>query len=151
MADIVSKETRSRMMRGIRSKNTIPELIIRKALYRRGFRYRLHSKDILGKPDLTLRKYNALIFIHGCFWHYHGCSLSKLPPDEIWKNKLLGNKRRDEKTIQALLKEGWRVAIVWECSLRGRGRIELEEIVDELAGWLKSSRTQIEVSGVDIS
>jgi DNA mismatch endonuclease (patch repair protein) len=92
--DIVSKEKRSSMMSGIRSKNTKPEMQIRKTLYSRGYRYRLHSSVIPGKPDIIMRKYNAVIFIHGCFWHGHNCKLFRLPKTrtEFWENKINTNR-----------------------------------------------------------
>ncbi|MEP3428349.1 MAG: very short patch repair endonuclease [Roseibium sp.] len=105
MADIVDKKTRSRMMAGIKGKNTKPELKLREALHRRGFRYRLHSRNIVGKPDLVLRKYNAVIFVHGCFWHRHiGCRYTSSPSTrtEFWQSKFEGNIKRD-KAVQTTL------------------------------------------------
>lgn len=129
MSDIVSPETRSRMMSGIRGKNTKPEIKVRKSLHRLGFRYRLHDKSLPGKPDLVLPKYKTVIFVNGCFWHGHECGLFKWPKSntEFWKEKITGNRLRDEKNLEHLDKLGWNVITVWECSLRGAPE---EEIVD---------------------
>ena len=121
MTDIVSPEVRSRMMSGIRSKNTRQEVVIRKALHAAGFRYRLHRKDLPGTPDITLPRYRAVIFIHGCFWHGHDCSLFRLPSSNraTWSAKIAGNQHRDAEVSHRLLTAGWRVCTVWECALRG--------------------------------
>lgn len=134
-------------MAGIRSKNTKPELIVRKALHRKGFRYRLHTKSIPGTPDLVLPKYNALVFIHGCFWHHHGCHLSKLPPEKKWQDKLLSNAKRDAKVTDELLEAGWRVATVWECALKGKSKLPIDDIIQSLSDWLKSDLKQIDIDG----
>lgn len=143
--DIVSKEKRSQMMAGVRSKNTKPELFIRKTLYALGFRYRLHGKNIPGKPDLVLKKYNALIFIHGCFWHGHDCHLFKLPKTrtEFWQNKIRTNKERDDRIIQELTDKGWRIATIWECGLRGKRRMNPDELIEKLASWISSDKSSI--------
>lgn len=120
MADVVDKATRSRMMSGIRGKNTRPEMIVRKALHAAGFRYRLHGKNLPGRPDLVLPKYQTVIFVHGCFWHGHECSEFKWPktrPD-FWRNKIESNLARDGKAIASLRKMGWKVHVIWECDLR---------------------------------
>lgn len=121
MADVHEPETRSYNMSQISGKDTKPEMIVRKFLHSNGFRYRLHVKDLPGKPDLVLPKYNSVIFVHGCFWHAHeGCKYFKIPKTrtEWWKKKLFGNKERDEKNIEELEKMGWDVVIVWECELK---------------------------------
>ncbi|MCS6627731.1 very short patch repair endonuclease [Roseibacterium beibuensis] len=147
MADIVDPATRSRMMSGIRGKNTKPELLIRKALHARGFRYRLHCKDLPGNPDLCLPKYRAVIFVHGCFWHGHGCHLFKWPktrPD-FWREKIGRNCKVDERAKERLLSEGWRVAVVWECALKGSQRWSMAKVIDACQGWLLSSATTLEI------
>lgn len=139
VADIVDSLTRARMMSGIKAKNTKPELQVRRGLHKRGFRYALHRRDLPGKPDLTLAKHHAVVFVHGCFWHAHeGCSLAKLPSTrpEFWGEKLSGNRSRDQRDVDQLLKMGWRVAVVWECALRW----DAERTVTHLAEFLKSSR-----------
>lgn len=129
--DIVSKQIRSRMMGAIRGKNTKPELQVRQYLHARGFRYRLHSRDVAGSPDLTLRKHNCVIFVHGCFWHRHrGCRYATTPStrNEFWTQKLDANRARDIASHERLLNEGWRIAVVWECALRHLPQTTLEAL-----------------------
>jgi DNA mismatch endonuclease (patch repair protein) len=146
MADIVSPEKRSRMMAGIGPKNTRPEMIIRKELHARGYRYRLHVTDLPGKPDLVFPKYHAVIFVHGCFWHGHGCRLFKWPSTRtrFWQDKIENNRHNDRKVIKRLSSEGWRVCIVWECALRGRGK-KPEILGDRIAGWLHNEEPLLEL------
>ncbi len=121
MADIHSKEIRSYNMSQIRSKDTKPEMLVRKFLHANGFRYRLHSKNLPGKPDIVLPKYNSVIFVHGCFWHGHKeCKYFVTPKTntEFWLNKINGNISHDSLAIRALKKEGWKVIVVWECDLK---------------------------------
>ena len=101
LTDIVDEQTRSRMMAGIRSRNTRPELIVRKGLHARGFRYRLHARGLVGRPDMVFRKYGAVIFVHGCFWHGHDCSLFRLPGtrSDFWQKKIGRNRERDSEVI----------------------------------------------------
>jgi DNA mismatch endonuclease, patch repair protein len=120
MADIVSREIRSRMMAGIHGKNTKPELQVRKYLHGRGLRYRLHAKELPGKPDLVFPKYKVVVFVHGCFWHHHPkCRFAYIPKTNtaFWLEKLQGNRERDAKKIAELNKLGWKSFVVWECSL----------------------------------
>ena len=140
MADVVSKETRSRMMSGIRSRNTKPERILRRAMHQHGFRYRLNRPDLPGKPDIVLPKYRAVIFVHGCFWHVHDCKLFKWPRsnNDFWQNKLLKNAARDVRSVNDLLVMKWRIAQVWECSLKGPTRMDITQLVEKIAVWLKS-------------
>lgn len=149
MADIVSKKKRSEMMAGIKGKNTKPELKIRSALHQLGYRYKLHDKNLPGKPDLVLPKYNAIIFIHGCFWHLHDCHLFKWPSTrpEFWKGKITGNKLRDEKNTQLLKDDGWRILIVWECALKGKRALDFTLTIRSISEWLNSSDQHTEISG----
>jgi len=145
MTDIVDAATRSRMMAGVRSKDTTPELLIRHQLHAEGFRYRLHATSLPGKPDLVLPKYRVAIFVNGCFWHWHGCRLSKLPSTrtEFWEHKLRGNRTRDAQKISELTAAGWRCAIIWECAIRGKvGRDNLTQVTGALARWIRTSRRQ---------
>jgi DNA mismatch endonuclease, patch repair protein len=145
MADIVSRQIRSAMMSGIRAKNTQPEITVRRYLHRRGFRYRLHDRSLPGAPDLVLPQYRAVIFVHGCFWHRHErCKDSVLPSSnrEFWQLKLNGNKHRDRIAIEALLSAGWRVAVVWECSIR---RIPEPRVLVNVERWLRGRRKQLEL------
>jgi DNA mismatch endonuclease (patch repair protein) len=121
MADVHEPKTRSYNMSQIKGKDTKPEMIVRKFLHSNGFRYRLHVKDLPGKPDIVLPKYNTIIQVHGCFWHAHeGCKYFKLPQTRTkwWKEKLYGNKERDEYNITELKDIGWDVIVVWECELK---------------------------------
>lgn len=149
MADIVSPQTRSRMMSGIRGKNTKPEMLIRKALFARGFRYRIHDKNLPGNPDVVLPKYKAVILIQGCFWHQHDCHLFKWPKsrEEFWQEKIASNKARDEKVIRDLIASGWRILILWECALKGKTRRPLEELSDMVVDWICSDSPYLEVEG----
>lgn len=151
MSDIVDTEKRSRMMSGIRAKNTRPELIIRSGLHKRGFRYRLHISSLPGKPDMVLKKHNAIILVNGCFWHGHNCHLFKWPktrPD-FWKAKIEGNRIHDQKNIANLRELGWRVLIVWECALKGRARFDTVLLFDQITEWLKGETLFLELSGSD--
>lgn len=126
------------MMSGIKGADTKPEMIIRSGLHKRGFRFRLHDKRLPGKPDLVLPKYNAVIFVNGCFWHKHDCHLFKWPKtrQEFWRKKIEGNAARDERNVQALLDEGRRVMTIWECALKGRTRRPVDEVLDSVGSWL---------------
>ena len=149
MADIVSSSVRSRMMAGIRGKDTKPEMILRRALHREGFRFRLHAKDLPGKPDLVFPKYRAVILANGCFWHGHDCALFRLPAtrEDFWRQKIDANRKRDRRNRQALVQGDWRVAEVWECAIRGRGRLPIDRLIDECAEWLLSEEAAFELRG----
>ncbi len=138
-------------MSAIRSKNTKPELLIRRGLHARGFRFRLHDKALPGTPDIVLRRYSALIDVRGCFFHGHDCNLFRLPRTrrDFWESKISTNRRRDIKTASELQDMGWRVAIVWECALRGPKKISSETVIDSLAQWLSSDEKLFEIRGVD--
>jgi DNA mismatch endonuclease (patch repair protein) len=148
MVDIVDAATRSRMMSGIRGRNTKPELLIRSLLHRRGFRFRLDARDLPGRPDIVLPRYGAVIFVHGCFWHGHDCPLFKWPqtrPD-FWREKIGRNRANDEKSRAALLAAGWRVGVVWECALRGANR-DLDGVLQRLVDWLHSDLSELDERG----
>lgn len=148
--DIVDQKTRSRMMAGIRGKNTKPELTLRRALHARGFRFRLHSKEVHGRPDLVLSRYRAVIFVHGCFWHRHkGCRYTTIPSTRpaFWQMKFEGNVARDRAVRAMLLEGGWRVATVWECTLRTSEQVETA--VGLLSDWLWSDEEELEIGGED--
>lgn len=121
MADIYSREKRSELMSKVRSANTKPERLVRKALHAAGFRFRINRKDLPGKPDIVLPKYGTAVFVHGCFWHQHkNCPKSKLPVtnEEFWRVKLTGNTKRDKRNIRELKKLQWRVLVIWECEVK---------------------------------
>ncbi len=136
MADVHEPETRSYNMSQITGKDTKPEMLVRKFLHSNGFRYRLHAKELPGKPDLVLPKYNSVIFVHGCFWHAHeDCKYFKIPKTrtEWWKKKLFGNKDRDEKNIRKLKDKGWNVMVTWGCELKpGKREQNLKKIILQL-------------------
>lgn len=140
MVDIVSKETRSRMMASIRCKDTRPEMTVRKFLHGNGFRYRLHVRSLPGCPDLVLPKYRLAIFVHGCFWHQHaGCRYATIPDQnrEKWCHKFKQNNERDQRSINQLLEDGWRVIVIWECGVR---TAESREQLDSLAELVRNDR-----------
>ena len=149
MADVVSRQVRSRMMAGIRGKNTKPEILVRSFLHRQGFRFRLHVKDLPGKPDLVLAKYRAAIFVHGCFWHGHDCHLFRLPGTrtDFWSAKIEGNRVRDLKAFAALRSMEWRVLVIWECALRGRTTLPIDRVIRRSADWIRGTRVFAEILG----
>jgi len=121
LTDIYSKVKRSQIMASISGKNTKPEIMVRKFLFRNGFRFRINVNTMPGKPDIVLRKYKTIIFIHGCFWHGHkNCSKAKLPTTntEFWTTKILGNIKRDIKLNSELKQQGWQIITVWECKTK---------------------------------
>ncbi|KAB2783169.1 very short patch repair endonuclease [Brucella anthropi] len=147
MVDRFSKEVRSKIMASITSKNTRPELAIRKGLHRMGFRYSLHSGRFRGHPDLLLPKYKAAIFIHGCYWHGHGCTETKPASSnkEYWGHKINRNRERDKNNQEAILAAGWRFLVIWECSIRRKGKIVLDEVIMQVAMWLKDNSISAEI------
>ena len=149
MTDVVDSATRSRMMSGIRGKNTRPEIAVRKALHRAGLRFRLHRKDLPGKPDIVLPRYRAVIFVHGCFWHGHDCHLVKMPQTrpEFWRKKIKDNIRRDLRNSQLLVGSGWRVLRIWECALKGSARKPPEEVAVSVKAWLNSPESSGDIAG----
>lgn len=138
-------------MSGIRGRNTKPEKLIRSALHRLGFRFRLHSSRIPGRPDLVLPKYRAAVFVHGCFWHGHDCPLFRLPGTrrDFWEAKISRNRERDVEVKQAVLATGWRHLTVWECALRGGGEGAVARTGEKAARWLCQTSKRIgEIRGV---
>jgi len=127
--DIVSQKIRSRMMANIRSKNTKPELAVRKYLHSLGYRFRLHTSIAGTKPDLVLPKYKTCIFVHGCFWHHHrNCKLASVPKTrrEFWAAKFKANVDRDAESQRRLQALGWKCLVIWECSIRDKSYMELD-------------------------
>lgn len=119
--DIYDREKRSELMSKVRSGGTKPELIVRRKLHSLGFRFRLHSKSLPGKPDIVLPKYRSVVFVHGCFWHHHkNCGKSKLPTSnaEFWREKIYSNVQRDARIVSELEELGWQVLIIWECETK---------------------------------
>jgi len=136
-------------MAAIKGADTKPEMIVRRGLHARGFRFRLHDRKLPGRPDLVLPKYGAVILINGCFWHGHDCALFRWPKtrEEFWREKITGNIERDRKNLAALKSRNRRIAVIWECALKGKQRREAGDIIDELAHWLSSGDTELEIRG----
>lgn len=140
--DVLTPEQRRLVMSRIRGKDTKPEMLMRRGLHGRGLRYRLHGTGIPGKPDMVFPKYRALIFVHGCFWHGHGCSLFKWPKTRaaFWKTKISRNMERDREALAALKADGWRMLVVWECALKGRHRRALPDILSDAEAFVRQNR-----------
>lgn len=136
-------------MAGIRGKDTQPELAVRSALHVRGFRFRLHKRDLPGKPDLVFPKHRAVIFVHGCFWHCHNCHLFRWPKTRtgFWRQKINSNVARDREQRRTLAGTGWRIGTIWECALKGRARLPIDLIAERCARWLESDQKELEVEG----
>ncbi len=137
--DTVDKKTRSRIMASVGQRDTGAELLLRRALHRQGFRYRLHEKKLPGSPDLVFPKHQAVIFVHGCFWHRHGCKYSTFPSTRkrFWKEKFEANRKRDKKNIDSLIAKGWRALIIWECLIKSKDFHD-GKISPSVAKWLFS-------------
>ena len=141
MIDTVKPEVRSRMMARIRGKNTQPEIMLRRALHRNGFRFRLHDRKLPGTPDLVFPRFRAVCFVQGCFWHRHlGCSYATMPSTNIgyWHKKFDANIERDKRNCTAILANSWRIAIVWECALRNEKATVVSAALGE---WLHGSNS----------
>lgn len=146
MADVVTPAARSAMMSGIRGKDTQPELVLRRGLFSRGVRFRLHSASLPGRPDLVIRKHQLAVFVHGCFWHAHkGCRFFRVPTGnrQFWVDKLGRNRERDAINVDRLRTAGWRVAVVWECATR----CDPEATLDALYEFLTADRHFVEIAG----
>jgi DNA mismatch endonuclease, patch repair protein len=128
-------------MRAIRSRDTKPEILVRQLLHAKGFRFRIHRKDLPGKPDIVLPKYKSVILVHGCFWHGHQCYLFKVPTTrrDFWLSKISANCIRDKRDVHQLLQLGWRVLVIWECAIKGRLKLTTERVESEIVRWLHSS------------
>lgn len=149
MADIVPPSARSRMMSGIKGKNSLPERLVRRLLFAAGFRFRLHRRDLPGTPDIVMPGRKIAIFVHGCFWHAHkGCKYAKVPatrPD-FWIAKLQANVERDQRAIEELTVMGWRVLCVWECATRNHETVK--SLTDNLIDWINGDAQFGEISGL---
>jgi DNA mismatch endonuclease (patch repair protein) len=139
--DTVDKATRSRIMASVGQRDTGVEVMLRSALHRMGLRYRLHVRSLPGSPDLVFPRYRAVVFVHGCYWHAHGCHRSTVPRSShgFWSEKFAANRLRDAKKEAALINAGWRVMTVWECTLRGKTARQPEEVAAAIRKWLRSS------------
>ena len=144
--DVVNTATRRRMMAGIRSTNTGPEVCVRKSLHGFGFRFAHGHSELPGRPDLVLPRWRVAVFVNGCFWHLHGCTLSTIPSSNsaFWSVKLSANATRDKHNIQALINSGWRVLTVWECALRGSvAKSHFDKRMTEVATWIREKKKMI--------
>ncbi len=133
--DIWSKPERSEVMSRIRGKNTKPEMILRSQLFKQGFRFRVHQKDLPGKPDIVLPKYRTVIFVHGCFWHYHkDCREGRIPStnSKFWTEKLQRNISKDEANIKALRKDKWKVQVIWECDIEKNLEKTMKKLITKI-------------------
>ena len=150
LTDIVTVAKRSEVMSRVGSKDTKPELMIRKGLHARGFRYRLHVKKLPGKPDLVFPRYRSVIHINGCFWHGHSCPRCRMPNSntEYWNRKIARNMERDILSRQSLVDEGWRVLTIWECALTGKWKLELNQVLSMASAWLLSTNSIYEIRGM---
>ena len=138
MVDRVSEEKRSWIMSRVGSRNTKPEIIVRRFLHAKGFRYRLHNKNIIGKPDLSNQKRKVAVFVNGCFWHRHGCKRTTTPETnkEFWLEKFNKNIKRDRENIKTLKKDNWTVIVVWECEIKElESNTELNELLKPVKKW----------------
>ena len=136
MPDRLTPEQRKKCMSRVKGKNTTPELLVRKALFHEGFRYRINDKKLAGHPDIVLKKYKTVIFINGCFWHGHeNCKKASIPQTNVdfWRDKIAGNMKRDATNVDALQKQGWKVLVVWECELtRSHFSERLSSLIKEI-------------------
>jgi DNA mismatch endonuclease, patch repair protein len=150
MADVHDAQTRQANMSAIRGKNTRPEIVVRKLIFAKGLRYRLHVKSLPGVPDIVLSKHRVAIMVNGCFWHGHGCYLFKLPGTrtEFWAKKIQGNIDRDRRDIASLNAAGWRVLCIWECAIKGRLRWDHANLAENIATWI---RTGVREKNVEIA
>ena len=147
--DTVNKAMRSKIMSRIGKRNTEPEMLLRKQLHRIGLRYRLHDHKLKGSPDIVFPKFKSVVFVHGCFWHCHGCRTNTIPKTnrEFWLSKFERNMERDQMNISALLADGWRVLVVWECALKGK-KSHPDSVARSVFDWLNSG---IKMSYIDRS
>lgn len=149
MPDTVTPDVRSRMMAGIRGKDTRPEMMVRRALHRLGFRFRLHDARLPGRPDIVLPRHRAAVLVHGCFWHGHGCHMFRWPASRagFWRDKIGRNQSRDAAAFLEMDALGWRQAVIWECALSGRGRLPVDQVADICALWLRDGGRHLEIAG----
>jgi len=150
--DTVDRATRSKIMASVGQKNTGAELLLRTALHRRGLRYRLHVRSLPGSPDLVFPRFRAVVFVHGCYWHRHGCHRSTVPATRrrFWEEKFAANAARDARKTRLLSDAGWRVLTVWECALRGKTALPVATVAAFVEGWLRANAMVGEVSGIGV-
>lgn len=136
--DVLTPDQRRRNMSCIRGKNTKPEMLLRRGVHAAGLRFRLHVRDLPGRPDIVFPRYRAVVLVHGCFWHGHDCPLFRMPATrrEFWAQKISANRSRDILSVEALLEQRWRVLTVWECSLKGRARLAQSEVISLITDFV---------------
>ncbi|MCC4601214.1 very short patch repair endonuclease [Xanthomonas melonis] len=152
MVDVLTPAQRRLNMSRIRGRDTRPEMIIRRGLHALGFRYRLQDRTLPGRPDLVFPRYRAVIFVNGCFWHGHDCPLFRLPAtrQNFWETKISANRMRDERATKNLSEQGWRVATVWECSLKGASKLDRNQVIGLCRAFLLNDETgQANIQGTD--
>ena len=139
VTDVLTPEQRRLVMSRIRGKDTKPEMILRRGLHGRGLRYRLHGTDIPGNPDMVFPRHRTVVFVHGCFWHGHGCSLFRWPKTRatFWRTKISRNMERDRSALAALKADEWRALVVWECALRGRHRRVMQDVLSRAEAFIR--------------
>ena len=150
MPDVLTIEQRRRNMSRVRGRDTKPEMVIRRGLHSRGLRFRLHCKDLPGRPDLVFPKYRTVVFVHGCFWHAHECPMFRWPQTrkEFWQGKISKNLERDRIAVSLLKDHRWRVLTIWECALKGPGRYPLGDVLQRCEDFLLDIvREREEISG----
>lgn len=152
MADTLTTEQRKLNMSRIRGRNTKPEMLIRRGLHARGFRYRLHDNTLIGRPDLVLLKFRVVVFVHGCFWHGHDCPMFRLPATnaKFWSDKIQANRQRDAKACISLAQQGWRILTIWECALRGPGRLSVDAVLDTCSNFIVGGELSCNLESVKI-
>lgn len=150
MVDVLTADQRRFNMSRVRNVDTTPELLLRRGLHARGYRFRLHRRDLPGRPDITLPKYKSVIFVNGCFWHGHECPMFKIPEtrQEFWVAKIRRNRERDAHVLSSLAALGWRAFVLWECSIRGSGRRPMDAVLDEIIVWLDGNDSRGELAGL---
>lgn len=149
MTDIMTPARRSALMARIRGRDTKPEMTVRRMLHGLGFRYRLHRRDLPGRPDIMLPRWKAIVHINGCLWHGHDCPAFKMPASnrEFWQAKIGRNQERDASTNASLAALGWRVLTVWECALRGAGKLQPDALGEAMVAFIRGEQTVSELAG----
>ena len=150
MVDVLTPEQRRLNMSLIRGSDSVPEMQVRRGLHALGLRYRLHDRRLPGRPDLVFSRNRTAVFVHGCFWHAHRCSMFKMPTTrpQFWQSKLAGNKTRDYGVVAALLADSWRVLVIWECALRGPTRLKGPRVLNRAANFIRHAKPHLmEIAG----
>lgn len=147
--DTVDSQTRSKIMAAVGQKDTDVEILLRAALHRAGLRFRLHDRSLPGSPDLVFPRFRTAVFVHGCYWHSHGCYRSTVPKtrQQFWTDKFEANRSRDERNVRSLLESGWRVLAVWECVLKGKLALPPASVAEAVKAWLHSQERLGEIAG----